>query len=138
MVQMPAPHPCGSLIKLRMCLGTFGLELFFLRTSQSCFVRFFTAYKPFMVQMPAPHPCGSLIKLRMCLGTFGLDQPFFIRSKNSLLVFVLVKRSNINSIADVSFIGCNTLRNTHIICSSSGSVSFSSRRVPERLILIPG
>ncbi len=62
----------------------------------------------------------------------------FIESKNSALFLVTLSLSIRNSIAASSSIGCSSLRRIHIFCSSSGSVSSSSRRVPERLRLIAG
>ena len=62
----------------------------------------------------------------------------FMDSKNSALVFVSCIFPSRNSTAASSSIGCSTFLNTHIFCSSSSSVSRSSRRVPERLMLIDG
>jgi hypothetical protein len=62
----------------------------------------------------------------------------FIESKNSLLVLHNFKRSIKNSLAATSSIGCKIFLRIHIFCSSSALVINSSRRVPERLILIAG
>ncbi|MNE81783.1 hypothetical protein D3C80_1784560 [compost metagenome] len=40
--------------------------------------------------------------------------------------------------AAISSIGCSSLRRIHMRCSSSSAVSNSSRRVPERLMLMAG
>src|SRR3569623_472868 len=62
----------------------------------------------------------------------------FIDSKKSELVLVAFSLSSMNSMAASSSMGCSSLRRIHIFCSSSGWVSSSSRRVPERLMLIAG
>ena len=58
--------------------------------------------------------------------------------KNSSLVLVFFIFSSMNSIAVSSSIGCSNLRRIHTFCSKSESISNSSRRVPERLMLIAG
>ncbi len=62
----------------------------------------------------------------------------FIEPKNSSLDLVFFILSNRNSIAAISSIGCSSLRRIQIFCSSSGSISRSSRRVPERLMSMAG
>src|SRR5690606_3894215 len=63
----------------------------------------------------------------------GLGQRF-IEAKNSSLDLVLFILSSRNSIAPISSMPCSSLRRIQIFCSSSGSISRSSRRVPERLM----
>ena len=58
--------------------------------------------------------------------------------KNSSLVLVAFSFSSKNSIEASSSIGCSNLRRIQIFCSFSGSINNSSRRVPERLMLIAG
>ncbi len=65
-------------------------------------------------------------------------QPRFMVLKNSSLVLVFFILSRRNSIAASSSIGCSSLRRIQIFCSRSGSISSSSRRVPERLMLMAG
>ena len=62
----------------------------------------------------------------------------FIELKNSSLDLVFFILSSRNSIAAISSIGCSSLRRIQIFCSSSGSISRSSRRVPERLMSMAG
>ena len=62
----------------------------------------------------------------------------FIAPKNSSLVLVFFILSSMNSIAASSSIGCSSLRRIQIFCSRSGSISRSSRRVPERLTAMAG
>src|SRR5690606_8426376 len=62
----------------------------------------------------------------------------FIEAKNSSLDLVVFILSSRNSIAASSSIGCSSLRRIQIFCSSSGSISRSSRRVPDWLTLIAG
>ena len=62
----------------------------------------------------------------------------FIDLMNSALVLVALSLSIRNSTACRSSIGCSNLRSSHIFCSSAGPVSSSSRRVPERLMLMAG
>ena len=62
----------------------------------------------------------------------------FIALKNSSFDLVFFILSSMNSIAASSSIGCSSLRRIQIFCSMSGSISNSSRRVPERLMLIDG
>ncbi len=62
----------------------------------------------------------------------------FIELKNSSLDLVFFILSSMNSIAAISSIGCSSLRRIQIFCSSSGSISRSSRRVPERLTAMAG
>ncbi len=62
----------------------------------------------------------------------------FIDSKNSALVLVSLSLSSRNSIAASSSIGCRSLRRIQIFCSVSCLISNSSRRVPERLMLMAG
>ena len=47
-------------------------------------------------------------------------------------------RPSMKSMASISSTGCRNLRNTQIFCSSSSLVVSSSRRVPERLMLMAG
>ena len=61
-----------------------------------------------------------------------------IEAKNSSLDLVVFILSSRNSIAAISSIGCSSLRRIQIFCSSSGSISRSSRRVPDWLTLIAG
>src|SRR6185312_10268054 len=69
--------------------------------------------------------------------TMRSDQRF-IALKNSSLVLVFFILSSMNSIAASSSIGCSSLRRIQIFCSMSGGISSSSRRVPERLMLMEG
>src|SRR5690606_24558842 len=62
----------------------------------------------------------------------------FIDLKNSALFLVARSLSSRNSMASASSMGCRSLRRSQIFCSSAGSVSSSSRRVPERLMMIDG
>src|SRR5699024_3075487 len=62
----------------------------------------------------------------------------FMASKNWALVLVCFMRSMSSSMAARSSMPCNSLRSTHMRCNSSGSTSFSSRRVPERLTWMAG
>src|SRR5690606_10849107 len=62
----------------------------------------------------------------------------FIESKNSLLVFVSFNLSIRNSTAGRSSMPCSSLRRIHIRDNSSSLVISSSRRVPERRMLIDG
>src|SRR5690625_4638855 len=62
----------------------------------------------------------------------------FIESKNSSLVLVSFILSRRNSMAASSSIGCSSLRRIQTFCRSAGFISSSSRRVPERLILMAG
>ena len=55
-----------------------------------------------------------------------------------LLLVVFFILSSMNSIAASSSIGCSSLRKIQILASRSGSISRSSRRVPERLMSIAG
>src|SRR5690606_41499757 len=71
-----------------------------------------------------------------CAGAHRVQR--FIEAKNSSLDLVLFILSSRNSIAAISSIGCSSLRRIQIFCSSSGSISRSSRRVPERLTAIAG
>ena len=61
-----------------------------------------------------------------------------IEAKNSSLDLVFFILSSMNSIAPISSIGCSSLRRIQIFCSSYGSISRSSRRVPERLMSMAG
>ena len=61
-----------------------------------------------------------------------------IESKKSELFLVALILSSKNAMASISSIGCSNLRNTQIFCSTSGGISNSSRRVPDRLTLIAG
>ena len=62
----------------------------------------------------------------------------FIELKNSSLDLVFFILSSMNSIALNSSIGCSSLRRIQILASMSGSISRSSRRVPDWLTLIAG
>ncbi len=62
----------------------------------------------------------------------------FIWSKNSELVLDDCMRPSRNSMASMSSMPCRNLRRIQSFCSSSGAVSSSSRRVPERFTLIAG
>src|SRR6185312_9421312 len=62
----------------------------------------------------------------------------FIELKNSSLDLVFFILSSMNSIALNSSIGCSSLRRVQILASLSGSISRSSRRVPERLMSMAG
>ena len=62
----------------------------------------------------------------------------FIDPKNSSLDLVFFILSSRNSIAAISSIGWRSLRRIQIFWSISGSMSRSSRRVPERLMSIAG
>ena len=62
----------------------------------------------------------------------------FIDLKNSSLDLVSLSLSSWNSTAARSSIPCRSFLRIHILCSSSSPVRSSSRRVPERRILIAG
>ena len=62
----------------------------------------------------------------------------FIWSKNSELVLDDCMRPSRNSMASMSSMPCRNLRRIQSFCNSSGAVSSSSRRVPERFTLIAG
>src|SRR6185437_15199891 len=62
----------------------------------------------------------------------------FIELKNSSLDLVFFILSSMNSIAASSSIGCSSFRRIQILASMSGSISRSSRRVPERLMSMAG
>jgi len=62
----------------------------------------------------------------------------FMDMKNSSLVLVSLSLSSRNSIAGPSSMLCSSLRRIHMRCSSSSPVSNSSRRVPERRMLMAG
>src|SRR5690554_552509 len=68
----------------------------------------------------------------------GQDQRRFMASKNSIFVLVSLRRSIRNSVAAVSSMGLSSLRRIHMRCISSSEAIRSSRRVPERRMLIAG
>ena len=70
--------------------------------------------------------------------TLRSAQVRFIASKNSSLVFDAFMRPSKNSIASVSSIWWRNFLSTQSFCSPSGLINNSSRRVPERLMLIAG
>ncbi len=68
----------------------------------------------------------------------GFPNYRFIDSKNSPLVLVSFSLPIRNSLAAISSMGWRILRNIQHFCSSSGGTRYSSRRVPERLMLMAG
>ena len=86
--------------------------------------------KPDQKKTAGAWPAVSIDALRECQRFMALKNSSF-----DLVFFIL---SSMNSIAASSSIGCSSLRRIQIFCSMSGSISSSSRRVPERLMLIDG